>query len=223
MINPHLKKLFKNSYLSPWGDKRRIRVGLLGGSFNPAHEGHKQIAQQALKSLQLDQVWLLVSPGNPLKSARMMAPFAQRLATAQSIADGKHIIATDIEFRLKERFTWRTVLKLKKLYPNIRFVWLMGSDGFAQFSQWKRWQYLAKIIPIAIFPRPNTIMPALRGKASSAMRRHRRVARQAATILNEKIMPCWSFLSTAQNPISSTYIRESGQFNPHHNRSKKDH
>lgn len=189
-----------------------MRIGLLGGSFNPAHEGHRQLARRALSGLQLDQVWLMVSPGNPLKSSRGMAPFAVRLETARSIADGRRVVATDIEKKIGERYTVRTVARLKKHFPRCHFVWLMGADGLASFSRWRRWRALANLVPIVVFPRPGSIMPALRGSAASALRHRRHRPREAPVLLKKQGKPGWTFLSAPQNAISSTALRKAGYF-----------
>lgn len=190
-----------------------MRIGLLGGSFNPAHRGHLKIAYSALKFLQLDQVWLLVSPGNPLKMKNPITPFSERFVSAEKLADGKRIIATDWEARLKEHYTWRTMQHLKKRFPYVQFIWLMGSDGFANFTQWKHWKQIAKSMPIAIFPRPCSVIPALKGKASNVLRHYRHETRQLARLPNKMKLPYWTFLTISQDPISSTVIRESGHKN----------
>ncbi|MFT9448614.1 nicotinate-nucleotide adenylyltransferase [Gluconobacter japonicus] len=187
-----------------------MRVGLLGGSFNPAHIGHLQVAQRALRALRLDQVWLMVSPGNPLKPRKGMGTFRARLGSARRLADGRRICATDIEARLKQRYTVKTVALLKQRFPNVQFVWLMGADGLAQFSRWKNWRALARMIPIAILPRPGSVTPALHGAAASFLRRNRRPSREAP-ILGRRKGSAWTFLSAPQNDISATALRESGQ------------
>lgn len=187
-----------------------MRIGLLGGSFNPAHIGHLQVAQRALRALRLDQVWLMVSPGNPLKPRKGMGTFRARLGSARRLADGRRICATDIEARLKQRYTVKTVALLKQRFPNVQFVWLMGADGLAQFSRWKNWRALARMIPIAILPRPGSVTPALHGAAASVLRRNRRPSREAP-ILGRRKGSVWTFLSAPQNDISATALRESGQ------------
>ncbi|MFC0570442.1 MAG: nicotinate-nucleotide adenylyltransferase [Gluconobacter japonicus] len=187
-----------------------MRIGLLGGSFNPAHIGHLQVAQRALRALRLDQVWLMVSPGNPLKPRKGMGTFRARLGSARRLADGRRICATDIEARLKQRYTVKTVALLKQRFPNVQFVWLMGADGLAQFSRWKNWRALARMIPIAILPRPGSVTPALHGAAASVLRRNRRPSREAP-ILGRRKGRAWTFLSAPQNDISATALRESGQ------------
>ncbi|WP_240046944.1 nicotinate-nucleotide adenylyltransferase, partial [Paracraurococcus ruber] len=155
-----------------WGDNRRVRIGLLGGSFNPAHAGHRHVAERALRRLRLDQVWLLVSPGNPLKPRRGMAPFAERLASARAIADGRRVIATGIEASLGTRYTVDSLAKLRRRFPRARFVLLAGADILAQLPRWKRWRALARGTPLAVLPRPGQTRQALRGAAAAALARH---------------------------------------------------
>jgi nicotinate-nucleotide adenylyltransferase len=130
------------------------RVGLLGGSFNPAHEGHRRISLFAAQALGLDEVWWLVSPGNPLKARDGMAPLAARLASAQRMARRAPILPTTIEAELGTRFTTDTLARLVRHYPRHRFIWLMGADNLAQFHRWKRWQRIARTVPIAVIARP---------------------------------------------------------------------
>ncbi|WP_408909355.1 nicotinate-nucleotide adenylyltransferase [Swingsia samuiensis] len=186
-------------------------MGLLGGSFNPAHSGHLHIAQEALRFLRLNQVWLMVSPGNPLKSKKNMAPFFQRLESAEKIADGKRIVATDIEYRLRQRFTVKTIAELIRRFPNVEFVWLMGADGLANFTRWKHWRKIVRLIPIAVFPRPENVIPALHSAAASALKKYYRPSREAYILARQK-PPAWTFLVSPQMKISSTQIREAGGF-----------
>ena len=131
------------------------RVGLLGGSFNPAHQGHRSISLAAIDALGLDELWWLVSPGNPLKEgARDMAPFAARFASAEKMARGTPIHVSDFEAREGTRYTVDTVEKLLALHPGERFIWLMGEDTLTDFDRWKNWQQLAHLVPIAVLSRP---------------------------------------------------------------------
>jgi nicotinate-nucleotide adenylyltransferase len=136
-----------------------LRIGLLGGSFDPAHGGHVYISQVACRALKLDYVWWLVSPGNPLKPNP--GPLAVRVARARRIAPGRGIIVTDIESRLHTRFTIETVTALKRRFPQVTFIWLMGSDNLEQFSRWRRWQQLAARVPIAVVRRPGSALASL--------------------------------------------------------------
>jgi nicotinate-nucleotide adenylyltransferase len=159
----------------PRGDDRRQRIGLLGGSFNPAHAGHRHVAERALRALRLDQVWLLVSPGNPLKPRRGMAPFAERLASAAAIADADpRILATDVEARLGTRYTVDTLALLARRFPRARFVLLMGADNLTQLPRWRRWREIARTTPIAVLPRPGETRRALSGRAAHWLARWRR-------------------------------------------------
>ncbi|HEY1382967.1 MAG TPA: nicotinate-nucleotide adenylyltransferase [Dongiaceae bacterium] len=186
------------------GGKRRI--GLLGGSFNPAHEGHRDISLAALNYLDLDEVWWVVSPQNPLKSAKGMASFAERLASAKAMADHPRIRVTDIEQKLGTRFTADTLRKLVTRFPSCRFVWLMGADNLAQISSWRDWTRIFHLTPIAVFDRPIYTIKALTSLAARRFRRSRR--REAALkTLAATPAPAWVFVHHRLNPISATQIR----------------
>jgi nicotinate-nucleotide adenylyltransferase len=191
------------------GDRRRLRIGLLGGSFNPAHEGHRHIAEALRRRLRLDQVWLLVSPGNPLKPRRGMAPLAARLASARHIADGRRTIATDLEARIGTRYTVDTIAQLRRRFPRMRFVWLMGADSWAELPRWRRWQRLVNQIPIAVHARPGADRTALAGAPASLLRNHRLNAGAAGT-LADRTPPCWTFLPLAPHPASASALRAAG-------------
>ncbi len=190
----------------PWGDGRRVRIGLLGGSFNPAHEGHRHVAERALAALGLHQVWLLVSPGNPLKPSRGMAPFAARLASARRIANGRRVVATGIEARLGTRYTADTLALLRKRFPRARFVLLLGADNLEQLPRWRRWRDLARETPIAVVPRPGATRRALAGRAARALGGHRR--RPAALLGGAPGAHApWCLIPGPENPASATAIR----------------
>ncbi|MCC7045326.1 MAG: nicotinate-nucleotide adenylyltransferase [Alphaproteobacteria bacterium] len=182
------------------------RVGILGGSFNPAHEGHRQISLAALKRLGLDEVWWLVSPQNPLKPVGGMAPIDRRLAVARAVARHPRIRVTDIESHLGTRFTADTLVKLVKAYPRTRFVWLMGADNLSQIARWERWTQIFHAVAIAVFNRPTYCFRALSGMAARRFAR-RRLAAAAAASLARKTPPAWVFLFTRLNPISASAIR----------------
>src|SRR4051812_43436703 len=132
-----------------------MRIGLLGGSFNPAHRGHRRISLAAIQALDLDELWWLVSPGNPLKEGgKDMAPFAARLGSAQAVARRSRIRVSDFEERAGTRFTIRTVRRLKQRHPEHRFIWLLGSDILPNFHLWRDWRGLARQVPIAVIRRP---------------------------------------------------------------------
>jgi len=184
-----------------------MRIGLLGGSFNPAHEGHRQVAELARKRLRLDEVWLLVSPGNPLKPRFGMAPLPQRLAGARRIADGRRVIATAIEAKLGTSYTADTLRLLLRRFPRARFVWLMGADILLQLPHWRRWRDILCGIAIAVLPRPGYNRAALTGQAAQLLRPHRQRERAASCVPGRA--PCWVFLHVAQTAISATAIRAS--------------
>ena len=183
-----------------------MRIGLLGGSFNPAHAGHRHVAERALRQLGLDQVWLLVSPGNPLKPRRGMAPFAERLDSARAIADGRRIIATDIEARLGSRYTVETLALLRQRFPQARFVLLMGADNLSQLPRWRGWRRLARETPIAVLPRPGETLRALSGQAARALARHRR-APAALLVGSGRGHAPWGLVPAREHPASATAIR----------------
>jgi nicotinate-nucleotide adenylyltransferase len=188
-------------------------VGLLGGSFNPAHAGHLHVARAALRQLRLDQVWLLVSPGNPLKRRDGMAPFAQRLASARRIADGRRIIATDIEQRLGTRYTADTLRLLHRRFPRVRFVWLMGADNLVQLPRWNRWLDIARGTAFAVLPRPGFTGAALAGQAAQRLRHHR-LKVSLAHALAARATPAWVFLPGRQHAASATAIRAKSRSSP---------
>ncbi len=181
-------------------------MGLLGGSFNPAHEGHRHVAQIALRRLRLDQVWLLVSPGNPLKRQSGMATMADRLASAQAISDGRRIQATAIESRLGTRYTVDTLRVLRRLFPLVEFVWLMGADILAELPAWKRWMDVVRAVPFAVLPRPSYNQRALASQAARRLRPAHHLARQAIKLAGTPA-PSWVFLPASQNAISATALR----------------
>ena len=185
-----------------------MRIGLLGGSFNPAHAGHRHVIDLAQHRLRLDQVWLLVSPGNPLKPQFGMAPLAQRLASARGIADGRRVIASAIEAVFGTRYTIDTLRRLLRQFPRVRFVWLMGADILEELPRWRRWQEIARRIPFAVLPRPSYNHRALAGHAARRLVHARRPARSIA-VLPEVAAPAWIFLCVPQHAASGSAIRAS--------------
>jgi nicotinate-nucleotide adenylyltransferase len=191
-------------------DRRPRRVGLLGGSFNPAHGGHLHVSLLALKRLGLDEVWWLVSPQNPLKPVRGMAPFAERFAGAEALAASHpRVKVTDIEARLGTRYTADTLIELKRRFPAARFVWLMGADILPQIRRWDRWKDVFRAVPIAVFARPTY---SLRGLSDLAARRfaRRRVPPTSARNLAGMDPPAWVFFPTRLDTRSATEIRSRG-------------
>lgn len=180
-------------------------TGLLGGSFNPAHRGHRQISLAAIAELGLDEVWCLVSPGNPLKPAAGMAPLAARVASAQAMARRAPIRVTAIERQLGTRYTIDTLRALQRRYPKRRFVWLMGADNLAQFHRWKDWRGIARSVPIVVFARPGYQAQAFGGPAMSWLGRYR--APPSALHRSKVRLPLLVWLSYDPDPISASALR----------------
>ena len=181
-------------------------IGLLGGSFNPAHEAHLALSMEALKRLGLDEVWWLVSPQNPLKSAKGMADPQARLAKARQTARHPRLRVSDLERVLGTRYSLDTLLALKARFPRVDFVWLMGADNLSQMPKWSRWQQIFHIVPVAIFDRPSYSLGALTAKPSRRFARQR-LAEAKAGGLARKRPPAWVFLHMPLNPQSATHIR----------------
>lgn len=181
-------------------------MGLLGGSFNPAHGGHLHISLLAMKQLRLDEVWWVVSPQNPLKNAAVMAPFPKRLASARAYAHHPNIVVTDVEQRLGTRYTADTLEAFKVCFPRTHFVWLMGADNLAQISDWQNWTRIFNLVPIAIFDRAPYSFDALAGKAAHAFARFKLRQKDAAGLVGRG-PPAWIFFHTRLHPGSATEIR----------------
>jgi nicotinate-nucleotide adenylyltransferase len=175
-----------------------LRIGLLGGSFNPAHGGHLYVSETAIKRLKLDYVWWLVSPQNPLKSAAGMGELKARLASARRLT-GCHprLVVSDLERLLGTRYTVDTVRALSHRFPGVKFVWLMGSDNLAQFSRWRRWQEIVRLVPVVVVQRPGSLMAAMNASA----------ARRFGTVRNRLQPPALTVLDGARNPESATRLR----------------
>lgn len=183
-------------------------IGLLGGSFDPAHAGHAHITREAIKRFGLDGVWWLVSPGNPLKS-RGPAPLADRLARARAVMRHPRVTVTDIEAHLGTRYTADTIAALRARYPGVRFVWLMGSDNLAQFHRWERWRRILQTVPVGVLARPGHLA---RARLSRAARTHAgaQLAAGQARALGRHAAPAWAFVNLPLVALSSTAIRARG-------------
>ena len=187
-------------------DPALTRIGLLGGSFNPAHGGHRAISLFAMRALNLDAVWWLVSPGNPLKSKAGMAPLAARLASARKQARRSRIVPTAIEAELGTRYTLDTLRALRRRYPKAQFVWLMGSDNLAQFHRWRRWRAIARTMPIAVIARPGYEGAALASPAGAWLGRFRRPPASLNTRAGWSA-PALIYLRFDPDPRSATALR----------------
>lgn len=183
-----------------------MAVGLLGGSFDPAHEGHAHITREALRRLGLDRVWWLVSPGNPLKE-RQPAPMAARMARARQVMCDPRVVVTDIEARLGTRYTADTIARLQALYPGVRFVWIMGADNLAGFHRWERWREIMARVPVAVLARPGAGLPARFAPAARVFAAQR-LARPHG--LAQRHPPAWVFVDLPMSAASSSAIRARG-------------
>jgi len=192
-----------------------MRIGLLGGSFNPAHRGHRMMSVHAARLLRLDEVWWLVSPGNPLKDKAGMAPLGSRFASAKAAARGQRIKVTAIEREFASAFTVETLAKLRRRYPKLRFIWLMGADNLAQFHRWRGWRQIAATVPIAVLPRPGYDGDAHAARALGWLRRFVRPAGQARQWTKWR-PPALVLLKMPPEPISASALRAA---DPHWHRS----
>jgi len=183
-------------------------IGLFGGSFNPAHEGHVEASEMALKRLALDEVWWLVSPANPLKDKSVLAPFEERCAGAERLARHPRIKISRIEHEARLTYTHDTVRRLVRSHRDINFVWLMGADNLATFHRWERWGDLFRLVPVAVIDRPGYRFAALASPAAQRFSASR-IDESDAAGLAFLPAPSWCFLSGLLNPLSSTRLRGS--------------
>ena len=185
-------------------------IGLLGGSFDPAHAGHAHITREALKRFGLDQVWWLVSPGNPLKS-HGPAPMDQRLEQARAVMQHPRVKVTGIEERLGTRYTAATLRALQTIYPKQRFVWLMGADNLAQFHLWQDWQDIVHSVPMGILARPGQRISARMSRAATLYAPYRIPGRFSQKLALARA-PAWCFVNVPMMDVSSSAIRASGEW-----------
>jgi nicotinate-nucleotide adenylyltransferase len=200
-----MKKTAPHLWIRPPGPVAAgLRIGLLGGSFNPAHEGHLHISDMAIKALGLDYVWWLVAPQNPLKPSIGMAPLQHRLAYAASLFEHHpKILVMDLERDLGTRYSIDTITKLQQRFPEVNFVWLMGSDNLASFHRWKRWQDIIRRVPLAVVMRPGSTLAPLKAKAMQ------RLSGRRCTVagLKRGELPCITIIDGHRNPLSATQLR----------------
>lgn len=187
-----------------------MRIGLYGGSFNPAHQGHRLVADQALKKLKLDALWWLVTPGNPLKSHTDLAPLETRIANARALADNPKIHVTGFEAAHGFTYTYQTLKFLRYSLPSVKFAWIMGADSLASFHHWEQWESIFSLMPIAVYDRPHTKTLALNSKAAIRFGQWRIAEREASTLITRK-PPSWVFLHGQTSPQSSTSLRAKAQ------------
>lgn len=185
-------------------------IGLLGGSFDPAHAGHAHITTEALKRFGLDRVWWLVSPGNPLKS-RGPEPLAKRMAHARDVMQHPRVEVTDIESQLGTRYTAETLSRLRRMYPQVRFIWLMGADNMAQLHHWQDWRDIMETAPIGVLARPGQRISARMSRAAAIYAPYR-IPGRFGHLLARAHAPAWCFINVPMNDASSTAIRARGDW-----------
>lgn len=183
-------------------------IGLLGGSFDPAHDGHVHITREALKRFDLDRVWWLVSPGNPLKT-HGPAPLDKRMAQARRVMQHPRVTVTDIEARLGTRYTAQTLKVLQAQFRGVRFVWLMGADNLAQLHLWQDWQWIMANVPVGVLARPGDRISARMSPAARLFAPYRIAGRQSH-LLGRSAPPGWCFVNVPMVAQSSSAIRAAG-------------
>lgn len=186
------------------------RIGLLGGSFDPPHAAHLLISEIALKRLDLDRVWWIVSPGNPLKTGRGVASLSQRAAAAGELASDPRILVTTFEAELPTAYTAATLDFLRARHPRTNFVWIMGADCLAQFHRWQQWRHIFETMPIAVIDRPAWRMRAAASPAAKTFARHR-VPESRASVIVRARPPAWTLIGGPLSPLSSTALRTAGK------------
>ena len=183
-----------------------MRIGLFGGSFNPPHEGHRLVVQECLKRLRLDAIWVMVSPGNPLKDHSELAPLAQRIDATSSLLSGTNCVVTAFEAERGFTYSYQTVDYLTGARPGVKFVWIMGADSLQNFDHWERWEEIAAMMPMAVYARPGSTFRATRSRAAVALGAFR-IPEDAAETLAERDPPAWVYLRGITSAQSSTAIR----------------
>jgi nicotinate-nucleotide adenylyltransferase len=182
-----------------------MRIGLFGGSFNPPHAGHRLVCEMALRRLDLDRIWLMVTPGNPLKSTQELAPLPQRLRQARALTADPRVIVTGFEAEIGARYTHQTVDYLLRHCPGVNFVWIMGADNLGDFFRWRRWRDIARKVPILVVDRPGSTHRA-RGAAASWLKRYR-LPESTAKSLPRRVPPALIVLHGRRSHLSSTLLR----------------
>ena len=183
-----------------------MRIGLLGGSFNPPHAAHRAISLFAIKRLKLDRIWWLLTPGNPLKENGGLHALSERASAAREVADDPRIDISCLEAVIGVRYTVDTIIHLRRRVSGVHFVWVMGADNLAQFHRWQNWRRIAAEVPIAVIDRPPQSFRALAAPAAQALARYRLPENQAAR-LPDQHAPAWVFLTGMKSTLSSTGLR----------------
>ena len=183
-----------------------MAVGLFGGSFNPPHAGHALVAEIALRRLALDRLWWMVTPGNPLKSTRELAPLDKRIALSETIKPGPKVQVTAFEAAYHVRYTADTLALIKARNPDTNFVWIMGADNLRDFHKWQRWQAIARTFPIAVIDRPGATLSFLSARLAKTFA-EARVDETDAPRLARMRAPAWTFIHGPRSTLSSTQLR----------------
>jgi nicotinate-nucleotide adenylyltransferase len=183
-----------------------LRVGLMGGSFNPPHAGHVLVSETARKRLKLDQVWWLVTPGNPLKAHNGLPSLEARMAACRQLIDPAHTKISGVEQELGTAFTAETLSYLKRRFPAVQFVWIMGADNLAGFHRWQQWRRIAATMPIAVVNRPGWHLKALASRTARTLARGRVIEDRAARMVGQ-LAPAWVMLHGPLSSLSSTGLR----------------
>lgn len=194
-------------YLRPPHTERGMVVGLFGGSFNPPHAGHLLVSEIALRTLGLDQLWWMVTPGNPLKSRKALLPLAERIRLSEALAEDPRLKVTAFEQAFGDNHTARILARLKALRPGVRFVWIMGADNLKSFHRWQNWQRIATTFPIAVIDRPGSTLSYLSSKMAQRFG-YARVDESDAGVLALMRPPAWTFIHGPRSSLSSTAIRQ---------------
>lgn len=187
--------------------EKGMTVGLFGGSFNPPHGGHALVAEIAIRRLKLDQLWWMVTPGNPLKDKRELAPLAERLEFSEHVASDPRIKVTALEAAFDVRYTADTLALIRKANPGVHFVWVMGADNLASFHRWQRWREIAQNFPIAVIDRPGSTLAYLSSRMAQTFS-DSRLDEHYAPLLARRTPPAWTFIHGPRSSLSSTALRK---------------
>ena len=187
--------------------EKGMTVGLFGGSFNPPHGGHALVAEIAIRRLKLDQLWWMVTPGNPLKDQRELAPLADRLTLSEGIASDPRIKVTALEAAFNVRYTADTLALIRKANPGVYFVWVMGADNLASFHRWQRWREIAQNFPIAVIDRPGSTLAYLSSRMAQTFS-DSRLDEHYAPVLARRTPPAWTFIHGPRSSLSSSALRK---------------